>query len=32
VAARGNLASRLQISNVFAEVPARSRGGHTSIA
>jgi RNA polymerase sigma factor FliA len=34
VAARGNLASRLQISNAFAEVPAaaRSRVSHTSIA
>jgi RNA polymerase sigma factor for flagellar operon FliA len=34
VAARGNLASRLQISNAFAEVPAsaRSRTSHTSIA
>jgi RNA polymerase sigma factor for flagellar operon FliA len=33
VAARGNLASRLQMSNVFGEAaPVRSRGGHTSIA
>jgi RNA polymerase sigma factor FliA len=33
VAARGNLASRLQLSNAFGEVaPVRSRGGHTSIA
>ena len=34
VAARGNLASRLQISNAFAEVPANSRGraSHSSIA
>ena len=35
VAARGSLASRLQLSNVFGEVPAaagRGRTGHTSIA
>jgi len=34
VAARGNLASRLQLSNVFGEVPAAGRGraNHTSIA
>ncbi|HTZ44593.1 MAG TPA: sigma-70 family RNA polymerase sigma factor [Jatrophihabitans sp.] len=33
VAARGNLASRLQMSNVFAEVtPAAGRASHTSIA
>jgi len=32
VAARGNLASRLQISNAFAEVAPARRRGHSSIA